>query len=328
MRQSNIELLRIICMFMIVLGHLFFHYEKGIGDYPMKVMNYNLLYPILMMHVDVFVLISGYFGLTLKTKRIFNLWLQCVFYIVLFTFVAYAFSVHAIKYDAIVFPFTRSGLWYLKVYVMLMLLSPMLNSIIDRVNDTNKWNNLLIVTFVFNFYLSWLHHVEGIYAQGFDICNFCCLYIFGRYIAYHGEKYPTKVFIILFSLCSVAKVLLSYLSVDFPIFDKYLSSNLYNSPLNVFSAIGIFVLFLRWRREWYSKTINKIASSCLSVYLITEISYVRNYLTEGVGRIYNFMLGSDMLCIYPLVVFFFLLLVYSICISLDKIRVYLFKFVI
>lgn len=52
-RQSNIEILRIIAMFMILLWHAWGHYETGLPKYPFHFF-VGLSYPILNIHVDLF----------------------------------------------------------------------------------------------------------------------------------------------------------------------------------------------------------------------------------------------------------------------------------
>lgn len=69
-RQSNIEVLRILAMFMILLGHAWYHFEKNVGDYPLKEFAYQIINPLLYMHVDIFVMITGFLGLKVHIKSV------------------------------------------------------------------------------------------------------------------------------------------------------------------------------------------------------------------------------------------------------------------
>lgn len=85
-RQSNIEVLRIVAMFMILLWHAWGHYEINLPQYPFKII-VSILTPLINIHVDIFVLISGYFGLKMRFKSIFTLYTTVLFYtIILFTY--------------------------------------------------------------------------------------------------------------------------------------------------------------------------------------------------------------------------------------------------
>lgn len=81
-RQSNLELCRIVAILLVVLLHSNF----GWCGWPSSIDDCNI--PMLFVEafaivgVNVFVMITGYFSTNLKTKSIINLFYICLFYAV------------------------------------------------------------------------------------------------------------------------------------------------------------------------------------------------------------------------------------------------------
>lgn len=54
-RQSNIEVLRILAMFMILIGHAWYHFEKNVCDYPLKEFAYQIINPLLYINSSLII---------------------------------------------------------------------------------------------------------------------------------------------------------------------------------------------------------------------------------------------------------------------------------
>ena len=39
-----------------------------------------------------------------------------------------------------------------------------------------------VVVVTLDFYISWFHKIDGLYAMGYDLVNFASVYLLGRYI--------------------------------------------------------------------------------------------------------------------------------------------------
>lgn len=84
-RKSNIELLRIISMILIVLVHTnYFLFGSVIGDEieqaSLRSFGRILFEQLCIIGVNVFVLISGYFGIRPTKKKFFSLMSQIIFW--------------------------------------------------------------------------------------------------------------------------------------------------------------------------------------------------------------------------------------------------------
>lgn len=76
-RQSNIEALRMLSMLMVLNLHSFWGYEHGSG--VMQALDF-FRESTSICAVNVFLLISGYFGIKWKWKSFYNLIFQIFFY--------------------------------------------------------------------------------------------------------------------------------------------------------------------------------------------------------------------------------------------------------
>lgn len=136
-RESNIELLRIIAMWYILVHHLIVYaiYPDvmiGQNGVTSEYVAYSLLEGFMYVAVDVFILISGYFGIKLRARRFWSLYLQCAFYGI-FTYI-FGVSIgvvplvpHTFITKSVLIFSHLSSWWFVVCYLMLMVVSPFLN---------------------------------------------------------------------------------------------------------------------------------------------------------------------------------------------------------
>lgn len=101
-RLSNIELLRILSMIFVMLIHVTYALSGKYYSQSDSLMSVIVQW-ITMICVDLFVLISGWFGIHFTIKGIVKLLYQTIF-LALFAFVICILSGHA--------HFTMGGLWH------------------------------------------------------------------------------------------------------------------------------------------------------------------------------------------------------------------------
>lgn len=130
-RTSNIELLRIILMFMIVLLHVsdWLVLNSVTGDLKVYLIAQSLIPTLCICAVNTFVFVSGFYGITQKAKPFITLiatalstsWIISGLAFLL----GYTSSISEIV--AYVFPISFSTWWFLTVYVILYIISPFIN---------------------------------------------------------------------------------------------------------------------------------------------------------------------------------------------------------
>lgn len=129
------EVLRIIAMFSIVLGHVFYHGFQG------QFAESDFLRPFTNCGVNVFILISGYYGIKFKLKTLLNLLLMVSFYTLLSLVAVYfidetEFSIR--QMSGVILPFCGNHYyWFVTCYIMLYMFAPLINEGIESLRDKN-----------------------------------------------------------------------------------------------------------------------------------------------------------------------------------------------
>lgn len=182
-RQSNFELLRIICMLGVITGHaLQSLYDLHTADFSIVNTIQILLMNVCVVAVNCFVMISGYFRIRQSWKGITSLWLQILFYaIVSFLLCLWLKPEQSLMVGIkrIVFPLSESGLWFIATYVGLYLIAPLLNAALDHQSRQQKvWT--LIMLLIIDVYLGYMHQTEEITINGYHLIHFIVLYWLGN----------------------------------------------------------------------------------------------------------------------------------------------------
>ena len=260
-RKSNLELLRLVSMLMVLLLHSFWGYTHGSG--VLQALDF-FRECVVICAVNVFLLISGYFGIKWKLKSLFNLVFQLFFY---------AFAVYGVAVLLGIVNFSIGGLlrnavclyshWgFISCYLLLYLCSPFLNAFVDTV--TNKQ----LIGFVVILVIS-----ENFLTRDYAFLNYCTMYLIGRYLAKSdavnnpcikaGEGY----WIVTILMYAVVFASFKYFNVDNPVKMQKIPWGLsYAAPLVILQAVFLFIWFARLKFQ--SKIVNWCAASCLSIFLI------------------------------------------------------------
>ena len=189
-RNSNIELLRIIAMFFIVSGH--FISQAGNIDYSFCVNDYILVFlgSASRLAVNVFLIVGVWFMVDSKfsADRILKLYIQVITYSLPIT-VAMLFLnrdyVSVKDFARGFFPFLGRGLWFASAYITLMLFKPFLDKILGW--SKKELGVFVGLLFVFISFVSTLPDVQEGYV--IDSVWFLAVYLVVGYI----KRYPFKI---------------------------------------------------------------------------------------------------------------------------------------
>ena len=143
-RDSNFELLRILCMCFVIGGHIVMKYDDG-GFGTTEYYIGNILRSFFMVSVNCFVLISGYFGIKLNYKKLMKMLIQVLFYSIFIYLITIIFGIHTIelKKDILLFiPIISKRYWFITIYFVLCIISPILNLIISNI-DKDQFKKIL-----------------------------------------------------------------------------------------------------------------------------------------------------------------------------------------
>ena len=125
-RESNMELLRVLCMLFIVCGHITLAHKFDLMGDSSYYINY-FFRSFAVVAVNVYVLISGYYGIKLKVKKLGEINTMVTVYSVLFVLFSLWVGINELqirKDFLFLFPVITKQYWFITVYFVLCFLSP------------------------------------------------------------------------------------------------------------------------------------------------------------------------------------------------------------
>lgn len=326
-RNASMDLLRIVSMIFIICHHLIYN---GINWGGMIVSDSYVSYPslfyqlggvletIFIVGVNIFYILSGYFRIKLSLKKIIKTVITLYFYVIIINFFGVIEGTLDIKSALKDTLFSIHSYWFLEVYVVLMLVSPFLNCILDYMNM--EWKRHFLIVFI-TIFCGYTFIADSTYlgvARGYSLVFASCLYILGgllkksrlsNEIKLWGGNYSisvlTAIFIMLFCINNnYYNIILDYLLA-------------YNNPLIVLESFGLVLIFLKIeiKNTRISLFISYAAMSTMAVYILHSTNAIftkyrnipLNYLvSEGKWRCAYFVLLP------------YALLIFAICVLADK----------
>lgn len=312
-RQSNMELLRIVAMFMILVYHtvyyVFYDYR---GESPI----FASLMTLLHIGVPLFVLISGYFGIKQTIKGVLKLYLILLFYNLLMYGIRLVLGDVLFSYKEFLklwFPFSIGRRWwFFKVYMMLYFFSPIINFIRDKTGG----GKLLIISGLITFYWGWFAQHPSLY-DGKNVVNFIFLYMLGNWIrtkiVERDNKARFHYFMSYLSIVVVIGMVLYFSNEHIQDVIKRLCYG-YNSPILILMSVLFFLIFTTF--DFKSKVVNWVASSVFAVYCVHECNYF--FRDEWYDFFEQQYLTNN--STFPILLLGICLLLFVLCILLDKVR--------
>lgn len=331
-RDSNMELLRIIAMLLVMIVHANF---RALPVPTAEETNTETISSILrfftesfsIICVNLFILLSGWYGIKIKIKRL----LEFIFQVLFFSIIGFTIiqliepGEYSIKQGiSKLLLVNRWDYWFVKAYLGLYLFSPILNTFIEHVTQ-KQYQLTLFLFYSFQTIYGWLFPTGAIYFEnGYSAMSFMGLYLLARYIRLYPIKFWQKSYI--FDVLVYTSITLFTTVITFT-FKKYNIAFgsyffMYTSPLVIVSAIHFMLIFTKIHLR--SKLINWIACSCFAIYLLHSNSFLANPLYDNI--ILNWF---NQLSTIPFLfhVIPFITAVFFIAIFLDKIRMAIWGFV-
>ena len=286
-RNSNIELLRIISMFLIVLSHYTVHNGVNNFELPLGLNRFLLEFSCLgNIGVIIFIIITGYFSINskhpFKLKRAVSLVLQVLFYSVLFYCLfcllgQTQFSLMGFIKNCL--PVTFRMYWFVSVYLLLYILAPYINVLLN--NLSRKQYFRLIVLMLVLFSILPILTTQPFYGN--ELVQFVMFYMIGGYLGKYKNNFFSnrkRSFAVLFFTLGVVVlsiVMMDFLGLKWSILGENSGILLNRKSLaSILIAVSIFSLFVT-RKQFSSKIVNTVASCTFGVYLISD-----NYLVRGI----------------------------------------------
>lgn len=348
LRNTGIDLLRILSMFLIVILHTL--NQGGVlaasAKEPSMYRVAMLFEVITYCCVDCYALISGYVGVNSKNRisRILALWLQVVFYTIVITAI---FSIMMpakvnlhIWFKALL-PVMSREYWYITCYFGILLFTPFINAGINHMPR----KQLLFIAVAIVAMLSMMPVVVKFYpinfydgldtfglAGGYSVIWLLALYILGALYRKNQERIKMNKIVAISLICTI--VLATWLAHIFmPVWtmrrfgeERYTGLWVgYTAPGILAISVLLLILFsnMASKAGKVSFVVSILGKASLGVYLIhthpliwdTYINqYATSYADGSVGMMVCKVLGSSVV-------------IFSVCILIELIRMGVFKII-
>lgn len=307
-RNSNFELMRITSMFMIVIWHFIFHSNilaKTSGTLNLII---YFIYIIVSIHVNSFILVSGYFQYNKKFKprKIVSLITTTWFYKLIYAIIFSVTGIVTITKTEMLFfiqPFNFNYgfgefYWFINMYIFLYLLSPFINKLIETLSQ-KQHKTLIIILLVMLSIVPTVTLNSTLNNNGYTIASFIMLYIIGAYFGkyklrenYHFRNFSKNkyqllllvLFIVSIFLAITPKIITDYFensTIEILSYVKYLFGLKlidYISPVIILESVLYLLLFETF--DFKSKFINKVASLTFGIYLVHENNFLVKFLYD------------------------------------------------
>ena len=319
-RLSNIELLRIISMVFVMLIHITYALSgkaySQTDSFLCVIMQW-----MTMICVDLFVLISGWFGIHSTLKGIGKLVYQTIF-LALFSFIV-----------CILFGFTKFSIgglwhctfgifsvyWFVWAYILLVIVSPVLNAYVETASRSQlKW--LLCLFYGFALYAYLTLKVDPIFSKGFHTMSFIGIYLLGRYMRLYRPRWTQlsiKVDFLIY-LCSVAVAVIGVMILQQFHQEGLIIEKLgnYIAPTTMVGTVFFFLIFTKF--SFYSKFINWCAISCFAAFVI----HMQLDMHVQYNKLFQIIHSGVPLYLFWPVAIILVVVLFLACVLVDKVRIF------
>lgn len=337
-RNINVEVLRVVAMFLIVTSHYVWYVVKAQMDPSvlnvssiMGGINYvttDLLFLMSSIGVDCFVMITGYFmieNVEMRWCGVLKTWAQTLFYaaaIFLIGITAFNQSTTTEDLLAAFFPIHSETYWFATHYIGLLFLAPFFSRLANLLTQ-RQYQWLLLTLFAFTFTLFY----GTVYMRDFHMDLFICLFFVAGYIRKYSVPEWWKrnaglvvlaVWMSLFVAGTIVNVL-RFMKTGDANFKPYATDN--NGPI-FFLALSVFVWFVHHKpfSNCLLKMIASLGTYTFGVYLIHEHFFVREPLWSFATNTYRPQMPVFLHCLLLAA------MVFLACVFLDILRSLLFRF--
>lgn len=292
-RGSNLELLRILCMLLIIGDHL--TGQSGIADYTTLLSSFAfcLIGCGSRIACSVFVLIGGWFlcEQPYKTRRPLSLWLSLWLYTVPVTLLCKLAGLDvswgALRWAA--FPASTRQLWFISDYLLLLLCVPLLNRLLCGLSRPAHRGLLAVLAVPLIVY-------PTLFGENGAVSDTAWMFLYEYLLIAYLRRWPDNRLAHLLQHRAAALGL----GLGLPLLNTILRAVLETSGLtdgkafqymayyrtalgalpNLLAALALFYLFrgldlgcVRW--------VNALAGTTLGVYILHQVPAFRGFLWNG-----------------------------------------------
>lgn len=346
-RESNLELLRLLSMFLIVWFHSAFHgthlgIEGGVWSISNAQGTPNQLFIEYQLlgggtGVNCFILITGYYMVKsrITLRKLLKLWVQVLSYslglylglVGLAYFAGYNFSPSFSKLLRASTPIVHYVYWFISVYFLLILISPYLNRLLLSLNKSEARRFVILLTAL----VACIPNIFPQFAMGGELAWFVLLYSISAYIRLHVDMEKEHSAKWLAIAGGILFVILSGVTINYLMRELY-PENIQSRIRELFLrkegimtlllSVSMFMTFASWKLGC-KPYLNTLAAGTLGVYLLHDYGLLHSLIWNKLCHMEE-MLNSIW---YPAHSLRCSLLVFSAGLLIDAVRRLLFRWV-
>lgn len=292
-RETGIELLRILCMLMIVAHHCIVHGGAINMENCQNKVVAILLFPGGKIGFTCFLAISTWFlvDMEFKTIRLFRIWGEVFFYSIVFAIITFIVtdSLTVKNIFSALLPVAGNSHGFASAYIMLYLLLPFLRRLTDNIS---KFQARCFLALLFYAQIGcWIIGYINNYYQLFN--SELLLFVFFYVLSLNLKRWPVRFFqdrvVCLLTFASVWLLIseiiyLQNMGMSREILD-FIAAITQNesSILYILAGYSLFFLFLGCPIK-HNKVINMIAATTFGVLLIHDHNYFRTIVWDSIVK--------------------------------------------
>lgn len=305
-RNSSFELLRLFCIFGIVVMHAFGGIDTS--DSLLNTELHVLSNSVFNTGVTCFILISGYFGIRFDFQKLVRMDMMVIFFTLAGAVAVGGFGVKDLIKACI--PVLSRRYWFITCYFALCILAPFLNQIPQHIEKAKFRSLLLALLLIFSFIPTFIPY-DIMQDAGKGLADFVMIYLLGRYLAlYKPGPFAKKNLLCGFFLC----ILVIFVSDSARTLHSGVLYNAFSRDCSVFIILASVLLLLYVREtRIVNRAINRIAANVLAVTVLDS------WLQHLFRRYFNPGDYGDSPLLFPVVLLFSLLVV-AAAVLLNELR--------
>lgn len=328
-RNSAFELMRLICMYLIILGHCTLATIENTEPYLGTMDNIGwIIKSFTVCSVNCFFLLTGYFADSKKFRlgNVLYFWLKTAFYsVVIYMLISAATGIFRVStFLSYCAPVFCKKYWYMQTYLVAALLTPFVAELLK--NLEMKKHTFLVGILVLFFSLHQTISKVSVTldtTQGYGVIWCIVLFIVGNWIKQYEGYFvkALKIFLWLSAYITISLVIFlsNYIIMKFDIAQGVASRGnfyAYNSLTVFLQGVCLFCFFIRLSEKMpYVKAINFLARNTLAGYLISAHPLLIFTLWTHVFQLSKF---GGRPVIYIITALLLTVVVLCLCILIDK----------
>ena len=278
-RNCGSDLMKIVLMLFIITHHIMLRGlgVRGLesGDFDNHYTIYAILNSFLIVAVNCYFLTSGYYGIKYRINKVLKLLFA--------TYVIYwvlnianglfnGFCLDIEFFLGMSFPINKY--WFILVYIILSLIAPALNVIIEKFDRKDFLSILIPLVVVYCGYAFIIDHSALGANKGYSLPFAIILYLIGGYIRRFSkfDKIRPSYAISGYFLCSILLSSVVFVLITKSMYQSAWMMFSYNNPLVLVGSIMLFLAFKNFQIK--NKIIPNISKYTLYIYIVHCTSVV------------------------------------------------------